>query len=54
MTDSIASGMTHGGITIGHAAAFAGVTITPIRHYHQHGLVREPGRDRSGYALQIS
>lgn len=37
------------GITIGQAAAFAGVTIKTIRHYHQHGLIDEPARDRSGY-----
>jgi MerR family transcriptional regulator, thiopeptide resistance regulator len=37
------------GITIGQAAAFAGVTIKTIRHYHQHGLIDEPRRDRSGY-----
>ncbi|MFH8409324.1 MerR family transcriptional regulator [Streptomyces sp. NPDC018019] len=37
------------GITIGQAAAFAGVTVKTIRHYHQHGLINEPRRDRSGY-----
>jgi DNA-binding transcriptional MerR regulator len=37
------------GITIGQAAAFAGVTIKTIRHYHLHGLVDEPRRDSSGY-----
>ncbi|HEX4226607.1 MAG TPA: MerR family transcriptional regulator, partial [Pseudonocardiaceae bacterium] len=37
------------GITIGQAAAFAGVTIKTIRHYHVHGLVQEPERDSSGY-----
>ena len=37
------------GITIGQAAAFAGVTIKTIRHYHRLGLVDEPDRDRSGY-----
>lgn len=37
------------GITIGQAAAFAGVTIKTIRHYHLLGLVDEPDRDRSGY-----
>lgn len=37
------------GITIGQAAAFAGVTIKTIRHYHLHGLVEEPRRDTSGY-----
>lgn len=37
------------GITISQAATFAGVTVKTIRHYHQHGLIEEPGRDRSGY-----
>jgi DNA-binding transcriptional MerR regulator len=37
------------GITISQAAAFAGVTVKTIRHYHQNGLIDEPGRDRSGY-----
>lgn len=37
------------GVTIGQAAAFAGVTVKTIRHYHQHGLVDEPRRDASGY-----
>lgn len=43
------SGRTAGGITIGQAAAFAGVTIKTVRHYHKLGLVEEPGRDSSGY-----
>ncbi|AWZ04027.1 MULTISPECIES: MerR family transcriptional regulator [unclassified Streptomyces] len=38
-----------GGLTIGQAAAFVGVTIKTVRHYHRLGLVAEPGRDRSGY-----
>lgn len=37
------------GLTIGQAAAFAGVTIKTVRHYHRLGLVAEPGRDGSGY-----
>lgn len=37
------------GLTIGQAAAFAGVTIKTVRHYHKHGLVEEPRRDSSGY-----
>ncbi|MDT0466653.1 MerR family transcriptional regulator [Streptomyces gibsoniae] len=37
------------GITIGQAAAFAGVTVKTIRHYHQNGLIYEPHRDSSGY-----
>ncbi|MFD0268057.1 MerR family transcriptional regulator, partial [Streptomyces sp. NPDC127106] len=38
-----------GGVTIGQAAAFAGVTVKTVRHYHQHGLIDEPRRDASGY-----
>lgn len=38
-----------GGITIGQAAAFAGVTIKTVRHYHKNGLLAEPERDSSGY-----
>jgi DNA-binding transcriptional MerR regulator len=37
------------GITISQAAAFAGVTVKTIRHYHQNGLIGEPRRDSSGY-----
>ncbi|WHT23378.1 MerR family DNA-binding transcriptional regulator [Crossiella sp. CA-258035] len=37
------------GVTIGQAAAFAGVTVKTLRHYHQHGLLDEPQRDNSGY-----
>jgi DNA-binding transcriptional MerR regulator len=37
------------GVTIGQAAAFVGVTIKTIRHYHRLGLVDEPRRDPSGY-----
>lgn len=37
------------GLTIGQAAAFVGVTIKTVRHYHRIGLVAEPERDGSGY-----
>ena len=37
------------GITIGQLAAYAGVTIKAVRHYHQRGLLEEPPRDSSGY-----
>ncbi|MER7849727.1 MerR family transcriptional regulator [Kitasatospora sp. NPDC096077] len=37
------------GVTIGQAAAFVGITVKTIRHYHKNGLVEEPERDRSGY-----
>ncbi|PJN29173.1 MerR family transcriptional regulator [Kitasatospora sp. CB02891] len=37
------------GITIGRAAAFAGITVKTIRVYHRSGLVEEPRRDSSGY-----
>ncbi|MFG1708055.1 MerR family transcriptional regulator [Nonomuraea sp. M3C6] len=36
-------------ITIGQLADYAGVTIKAIRHYHERGLLAEPGRDSSGY-----
>ncbi|WP_405940648.1 MerR family transcriptional regulator [Streptomyces sp. NBC_00207] len=37
------------GLTIGQAAAFVGVTIKTVRHYHRLGLLAEPERDGSGY-----
>jgi DNA-binding transcriptional MerR regulator len=37
------------GLTIGQVAAFAGVTVKTVRHYHRLGLVDEPRRDLSGY-----
>ncbi|WP_330328395.1 MerR family transcriptional regulator [Streptomyces sp. NBC_00536] len=37
------------GLTISQAAAFVGVTVKTVRHYHRLGLVAEPGRDGSGY-----
>ncbi|NKY32253.1 MerR family transcriptional regulator [Nocardia speluncae] len=40
--------MRHG-VTIGQAAAFVGVTVKTVRHYHKLGLVAEPERDSSGY-----
>ena len=36
-------------LTIGQLAAYAGVTVRAVRHYHQVGLLPEPARDRSGY-----
>ena len=36
-------------ITIGQLAAYAGVTIKAVRHYHKRGLLEEPSRDPSGY-----
>lgn len=36
-------------LTIGRLAAYAGVTIRAVRHYHQIGLLPEPERDHSGY-----
>ena len=36
-------------LTIGRLAAYAGVTIRAVRHYHQVGLLAEPERDASGY-----
>lgn len=37
------------GLTIGQVAAFAGVTVKTVRHYHHLGLVDEPRRDDSRY-----
>ncbi|MFE9566020.1 MerR family transcriptional regulator [Streptomyces sp. NPDC006487] len=42
------------GLTIGQAAAFVGVTIKTVRHYHRLGLVAEPDRDGSGYRRYAS
>ena len=36
-------------ITIGQLAAYAGVTVKAVRHYHRRGLLDEPPRDSSGY-----
>jgi DNA-binding transcriptional MerR regulator len=36
-------------LTIGQLAAYAGVTMRAVRHYHQIGLLPEPVRDASGY-----
>jgi len=36
-------------LTIGQLAAYAGVTIKAVRHYHRRGLLEEPPRDSSGY-----
>jgi DNA-binding transcriptional MerR regulator len=37
------------GLTISQVAAFVGVTVKTVRHYHRLGLVEEPERDESGY-----
>jgi DNA-binding transcriptional MerR regulator len=36
-------------LTIGQLAAYTGVTVRAVRHYHQIGLLPEPDRDASGY-----
>jgi DNA-binding transcriptional MerR regulator len=36
-------------LTISQLAAYAGVTVRAVRHYHQIGLLPEPARDGSGY-----
>jgi len=36
-------------LTIGQLAAYAGVTIRTVRHYHKVGLMPEPDRNSSGY-----
>src|SRR5215510_7032414 len=36
-------------LTISQLAAYAGVTVRAVRHYHGKGLLPEPARDASGY-----
>jgi DNA-binding transcriptional MerR regulator len=36
-------------LTISQLAAYAGVTVRAVRHYHRIGLLPEPERDASGY-----
>lgn len=36
-------------LTISQLAAYAGVTVRAVRHYHHIGLLPEPERDSSGY-----
>src|ERR1700753_1960206 len=36
-------------LTISQLAAYAGVTVRAVRHYHQIGLLPEPERAASGY-----
>jgi len=36
-------------LTISQLAAYAGVTVRTVRHYHAKGLLPEPHRDHSGY-----
>lgn len=36
-------------LTISQLAAYAGVTVRAVRHYHTKGLIPEPERDHSGY-----
>lgn len=36
-------------LTISQLAAYAGVTVRAVRHYHARGLLPEPTRDTSGY-----
>lgn len=36
-------------LTISQLAAYAGVTVRAVRHYHQIGLLAEPERNHSGY-----
>jgi DNA-binding transcriptional MerR regulator len=38
-------------LTISRLAAYAGVTVRAVRHYHKIGLLPEPERDRSGYRV---
>jgi DNA-binding transcriptional MerR regulator len=41
--------VTTNGLTISQLAAYAGVTVRAVRHYHAKGLLPEPERDHSGY-----
>lgn len=43
------AGRMSSGVTIGQAAAYVGITVKTVRHYHKLGLVAEPERDLSGY-----
>ena len=36
-------------LTISQLAAYVGVSVRTVRHYHQLGLLPEPERDQSGY-----
>jgi DNA-binding transcriptional MerR regulator len=36
-------------LTISQLAAYAGVSVRAVRHYHAKGLLPEPARDHSGY-----
>lgn len=36
-------------LTISQLAAYSGVTVRAVRHYHAKGLLPEPERDHSGY-----
>ena len=36
-------------LTISQLAAYVGVSVRTVRHYHQLGLLPEPTRDQSGY-----
>lgn len=36
-------------LTISQLAAYAGVTVRAVRHYHAKGMLPEPERDHSGY-----
>lgn len=38
-----------GKLTISQLAAYAGITVATVRHYHRIGLLPEPERDGSGY-----
>jgi len=38
-------------LTISQLAAYAGVTVRAVRHYHHIGLMPEPVRDGSGYRM---
>ncbi len=41
-------------LTIGEVARLSGLTVRAVRHYHQRGLLPEPGRDHSGYRRYVA
>jgi DNA-binding transcriptional MerR regulator len=49
LAGELVEGMSKHTITIGQLAAYAGVTVKAVRHYHQRGLLEEAPRDSSGY-----
>ncbi|WP_328807775.1 MerR family transcriptional regulator [Nonomuraea antri] len=51
MTDILDDSAASGGLTVGAAAAHAGVTVRTLHHWDRIGLVRPSGRTSGGYRL---